>query len=558
MRFSRRALLASASALLTALLARPLPAEPPAVNYLLPCGGQRGSTVELTANGKFAHWPPQVASAASGLTWKPGSEAGKWQVEIAADAQPGLTWVRFHDEEGASRWTPFFVGQVSEVLEVEPNDRATEAMPLSGPAVIHGKLAKSGDLDSFAVQLQAGETLVASVTARETLGAPMDAILQIAWVRDVPAATGDAASAVASDPPDVFVVAHDDDERGLDPQLTYQAQRDGTHLVRIFAFPSDPNSTIGFAGGDNYVYRLTVTKGPFLDHTLPLAVQRGVAAEVQAEGWNLAAPVCAVPAVAEGERVVVHLPDTVGTATLQVVDAPVVLAAGGAEPQAISVPAAISGRLESGQPRHRFSFAATKGQEWQISVASQSLGFPCDMVLRVVDAAGKTVAEADDRKGDRDAELNWKPADDGTYELQVLDRYASGGPRHAYLLTINPAAAPDYRLSVAKDAYVLAGDKPLEIAVGIDRQRGFAGEVTLTVEGLPEGIVAEPVVSKNEGPAAKEVKLSLRVTEALAQPFQGSVRITGRDAEGDLVRVARATDAPAQSPADQIWLTTRK
>ena len=47
---------------------------------------------------------------------------------VAADAPPGLRWLRLYDEDGATALRPFVIGSLPEIVEVEPND---------GPATPH-------------------------------------------------------------------------------------------------------------------------------------------------------------------------------------------------------------------------------------------------------------------------------------------------------------------------------------------------------------------------------------------------------------------------------------
>ena len=54
----------------------------------------------------------------------------------------------------------FIIGTLPEVTEKKPNDELQQSQPLkSSSAVINGVLAKSGDVDSFAVSLKKGQTL---------------------------------------------------------------------------------------------------------------------------------------------------------------------------------------------------------------------------------------------------------------------------------------------------------------------------------------------------------------------------------------------------------------
>ena len=110
-------------------------------------------------------------------------------------------------------------------------------------------------MDGFAVNLSRGQTLVASVEAARHLGSPMDAVLQVVST-------------------DGFVLAQNDDDVGRDPRIVFEAPAAGTYIVRLFAFPATPDSSIRFAGGSAFVYRLTLTTGGFLDYAFPLAVGR--------------------------------------------------------------------------------------------------------------------------------------------------------------------------------------------------------------------------------------------------------------------------------------------
>src|SRR5581483_12149891 len=156
-----------------ALLAMPnaCRAAPPTLTYLFPAGAQQGKSVVLTAGGSFERWPVQVWVDRKGLDIKPAQDKkGQLTATVAADATPGTYWLRLYDEQGASALRPFLVGTLPEVLEQEPNDDPQKPQVLpSSSVVVNGRLERTGDVDSFAVLLHKGETLVASVEANRTL-----------------------------------------------------------------------------------------------------------------------------------------------------------------------------------------------------------------------------------------------------------------------------------------------------------------------------------------------------------------------------------------------------
>ncbi len=458
----------------------------------------------------------------------------------------------------------FPLGNLPEVTEAEPNDEPTKPQVLeSSVVVVNGQLSKSGDVDGFAVPLRKGQTLVASLTAHRTLGSPMDASLQIVSPRG-------------------FVVEQNDDYHDLDPQIVFTAPADGVFIVRTFAFPATPDSSIRFAGATEYIYRLTLTTGGFAEYTYPLAVtSRAGGAEqaaVELFGWNIPdmlrshavpgvrpAPEATDPSAApptadsrdrsEPDGFVAFHPDVANpqfvpfTAHATLVDT---------EPndrdqaQRVQLPAVISGRIDRPKDSDWFRFTAKKDERFVFRVESRRLGFPLDPLILVADAAGKTLAENDDAGGGRDAELAYTAAAEAEYLIGVRDLHGHGGDLYVYRLT---AAAPlnDFALKVTADSFVLTPGKPLEIAVTVERLGGFAAELDVAAHGLPVGVECTAVKSAAQGDTSKSVKLVLTTSSATpAGPF----RIVGR-AAGDrpLSHTATAPIPDAAASTADLWLS---
>ncbi|HVK12896.1 MAG TPA: hypothetical protein VM597_29355, partial [Gemmataceae bacterium] len=136
-----------------------LSAAPPAITSLYPAGVQRGTTVDITAAGTFDPWPVKVWASGPGITVEAGKDKGKFKVVVAAEAVPGVYWLRAHNVDGASALRPFFVGMLPEVIEVEPNDTYQKPQAVGPAAVVNGRLEKAGDVDGFAVSVRKGQTL---------------------------------------------------------------------------------------------------------------------------------------------------------------------------------------------------------------------------------------------------------------------------------------------------------------------------------------------------------------------------------------------------------------
>ncbi|MBO0700030.1 MAG: hypothetical protein J2P46_16650, partial [Zavarzinella sp.] len=111
---------------------------PPQVTYFYPAGARRGTAVEVTAGGTFERWPVQVWASDKAITSTATKDKGKLSISVAADAVPGVYWLRLYDAQGASFLRPFVVGTLPEVIEKEPNDEPAKAQAVAAPAVVNG------------------------------------------------------------------------------------------------------------------------------------------------------------------------------------------------------------------------------------------------------------------------------------------------------------------------------------------------------------------------------------------------------------------------------------
>jgi hypothetical protein len=323
----------------------------------------------------------------------------------------------------------------------------------------------------------------------------------------------------------------------------------------VFAFPSAPNSTIGFAGGDQYVYRLTLTTGGFVDYPWPLAVTRGRDALVQLVGWNVPDALAAVSIKPEGEQFAIADAQLANVARLAVEGHETFVETepnAADRPQAIALPATITGRIEAAGDADAFAFDAKQGESLVFQLESRGLGYPLDGVLQVTDATGKSLAQVDDVGNGRDPLVAFAPPADGAYRVVVKDLNRQGSSRHVYRLR---AMRADPKFDVTADAagYTVAADKPAEITLSIDRQHGFNEEIGFAVGGLPDFVTAAPVASAAEGDTAKTVKLALASTGG---EFSGPIRIvaTARGAS-KLERTATTAIPNHTARIADLWLT---
>ena len=193
-------------------------------------------------------------------------------------------------------------------------------------------------------------------------------------------------------------------------------------------------------------------------------------------------------------------------------------------PQAIASPVALSGRIDPPGDQDVFRLSLRKGDRRVIRVESRALGRPLDPTLRVLDAAGKILAESDDTgRNDRDLERSFTAPADGEYRLIVRDLNGRGGPRFAYLLSVLEPR-PDFTLSLASDRFDLTPGKMTKITVAVQRKDGFAEPIEIVAEDLPAGITATRVTSKPGDASARSVVLELSADDCSCP---GPFRIVG-------------------------------
>lgn len=531
------------------------PAAVPALDHVFPSAIQRGTTHSVTFVGKFDPWPPQIWMDGSGVRVEPTTNSGVFTVVAEPNAPVGPRFVRAFNGEGTSVPRFLIVAAEPQRAEVEPNNHRTSPQSLDPlPATVNGRLEKNGDVDSFSVRLEAGQTLVAWLEAY-TLMSPLDPVLRLLDSRGTQ------------------VAWNHDDGRSLDPFLTWTATAPGTYLLQVFGFAYPADSDIRFSGNARAVYRLHVTSGPVVRHTVPLGIRRGFHTPLRLHGWNLGAGTnqdlvldgtALDPAVAQ-----IPLPPTVGESVLAlpVGDGPEAVESEPnstiAEANPLDVPAAVTGELARPGDEDRFVFTARKGERLVLEVQAATLGFPLDAWLAVEDRSSKELARNDDASG-ADPRLEWTPPEEGSYVATVGNLLQSGGEDQRYRLSVS-RPQPSVKVTVPENAWSVAPGKTNEIKVTVQRRYGFDRKLSLSVTGLPDGIQCPPVeVADSSGEAILKL-----IAAPERKPFSGGIRMVATEADSgrehevtmDLISAGENNGVPQgyrrlirESIAD-FWLT---
>ena len=542
---------------ISALLAS---ADSPSVLYIFPAGGERGTTVDVRIGGHYlydqAAWQmsgPGIKSSPEIVRTKriwfegplikqPASQQREdypqdylGQVQIAADAPLGGRAWQTWNAQGVTPGLRFVVGSLPEVVEQEADGQPIPAH-ISLPVTINGRVFPREDVDVWTFDAAAGQSITCSVEAA-ALGLLND-----------PQLPRLEAQIEVRDPQGRVVDATTNNLRA-DPELRFNAVKTGSYQVRIWDSK--------FSGLQHYVYRLTVTNGPWISAIYPLGGQRGTEAEIDVVGQGISNNRHKVrwPEVAPG--IVSHSFELSGqplnSVLCDVDDLPEVLEPASSDLLRIATPGVANGRIDQAGYVDVWKFTAAKGAALKIEVRAARLGSPLDAVLVIRDSAGKELAQADDLPGGSpDCELMFTAPADGEYTAEVRDRFASrGGPTFAYRLKITHPTA-DFLLSLPSDAIAAPIGGEQKLAVTIERQGGLNAPVKLAVLGLPPNVTCadlEVPANQNKGELVIKVAKESPVQVAL-------LSIVGRAVVGEKTMERRATFAlsPGEPPRENIRL----
>jgi Bacterial pre-peptidase C-terminal domain len=536
-------------------LARPASAEPPVASYIFPAGGQRGTNVAIRVGGLYLNDACNFDLVGSGVSATKRIAATKtvWfegpplfpplsqqpevypqdfagAVRIDSSATPGVRYWRVSTSQGTTALKKFVVGELPEVVEDEI-DGDPIPVPVTLPVTINGRIFPREDVDIWTFSARTGDVVSCQVAAAR-IGSPLDARLEVRGA-------------------DGRLVAENAEVPGPDAGLHFRAPADGEYQLRI--------CDSAFRGNQDYVYRLTVTKGPAVDAVYPLGGRHNSQVELRLTGANLPTDVVRVKLPADSASSAVVQPRIGEGRTpiaLETDDLPEFLEETAATlpsgAHRASLPAILNGRILHPGEADVWQVPARKGDNYVLDLRAGRLGSLLDSVLTILDSKGKQLATCDDMSaGQTDSQLAWKVPADGTYSIRVEDRLASrGGPQYAYRLKIDrPNRAADFQLKLPANASNLERGTVTTIPIAIERLGGFTGPVTLEVEGLPADVkvLGRQPATGGKGEIRLKASRQAKVVTA-AVVVRGKAMVAGKT----LVRTAAFPTEPSDPPIEQL------
>ena len=463
-----------------------------------PGGGQAGTSVDFVVLAgtdlediselRFSHAGITAVPKTRDVNGKPEPIPNQFTVTIAADVPPGLYDVRAAGYFGLSNPRTFVVGTSPEVAENDANNTFEQAMEVPIGTVVNGRSNGTADVDYYRFAAKTGQRLLIYCQAR-LLDSTMERILELY-------------------DPNGRRIAYRREIRRVDPVIDFVPPVDGNYTLRVF------DET--YRGGNEYLYRLNLQTGPYVDFVFPPVGQAGTTqsftvfgrnlpngqpAELQINGRPLekldvqialpadsgqldaAEPLAAyetsldaIPYVLRSESAAAN-PVQIQLATTAVLREQ--------EPNdkaetagKIQIPVNVAGQFQSRNDVDVFEFSATAGEEYAIEVFGQRGCSNVDalFVLEQLtkDKDGKVTAKVVTTQDDNPANIDpkvfetltddpyfrLKVAADSDYRLTLRDRYSAsrGDASLSYRLEIRKLQ-PDFRLVVM----------PLQPAPGVTR-----------------------------------------------------------------------------------------
>jgi hypothetical protein len=510
----------------------------PYVDMIFPFGGQRGKSVEIALTGRNL----------AGTT--------KMTLAVAPTAPLGRQEIRATTPNGYSNLVPFDVSDLPDLLETEPNNALDKANVVTVPVVINGRIGEPKDIDRFKFKSDKDQKLVCEVAASR-FGSKLDALLILT----------DAGGAM---------LQQNDDANGADARLEFDAKKDVEYILAL--------RDLTERGGERFGYRLSIRPpgggggaGPdfsavFLPDTIRVnrEGQTKLRCEVNRVG-GFEGPVrfafAELPAGVFAEPLVLSSTPSSGILLVSVLkDAPL-----GSFPVRLTASATIGGKTVtrsatpiSGAAGVRqacltvldttpftleattLSAAAEQNQSATIEVMVQrrdgftgevklnAEGFSAgrDPITKSFDVGEVTVKGTESIgkltfKAKLDSEVGTRTAvirGEATVNGQLVTQYSREIP-----ITITQVpfivSSTLSRLSItALPASSASAARETSTTIKVERRAGFAGEVALSLEGVPTNVVT---TLANIPASASETTLKIEATEKSAIGTNFTITVVG-------------------------------
>lgn len=429
----------------------------PTINNISVPGIQIGTTVQITITGTDLTPAPKLVASfpISAQKAVEGSDNSKAIIELtAANAQPGIHWIRIASDKGISNALSLGVDNLIQI----PFTESIDALPVA----LAGDLSGGNILKTTFVG-KASESIVVDVEGRR-IGSNIRPVLRLLNAEGV----------------QIGFSAPQPELHG-DARISTTIPTDGTYTLEMH--------DILYKGPGPGRFRLKIGNLSFADLAFPIGVQTGRTASVKYGRTNIDS----VVDISSASDTISSLPlPTTGHSTGS---RPRVIFSNHAEyvenDNATDVPAApvgINGRLSKNGETDSFKVLAKPGSKLRLDVVARRAGSPVDGVLVVKAANGAQIGQNDDRPGLSDPGIDITvPGDSEFITVTLNDLLRRGGEDFIYRIEVQDISQPQFEATIAQDRLQIPAGSTQTVIVNIARQ-GYNGDVDLEFEGLPEGV----------------------------------------------------------------------
>ncbi|MDF1743305.1 MAG: PPC domain-containing protein [Gimesia sp.] len=580
----------------------------PILKSVFPTGGQSGSTIELTVAGTALDDVSRLIISRSDILSEKIAK-NRFRVTIPESVPTGSYDVRVLCRNGLSSPRTFFVGNRSELLEIEPNENLQSSQTTLTDVSINGRIEKKGDVDVFQFSAKQGQRIIIECWA-ERLDSSLRAILEVYDSKGRRLAVNRG-----------FF--------GIDPLIPFQVPSDGVYFVKVF--------DLVYSGSSDHFYRLDIDSGPRMLFTVPAVIQRGATSRVSIYGWNLGKlnhktnqkivesnnielerqrlevgdvelkiqsqgkqkhsivdhkyerldltitpseennstpfPIRRRSTQVDVNGFAFHRENCHAPVLIGSTDVPVIRENGRHQrpdtAREISIPSEVSGQLIAGDEKDWYAIQAKKGEVIWIEAFGQRMNSPVDLDVRLFDASAmKTLEQFSDeikniggkqfKSSHLDPVGKWIVPEDGRYLIMIQN--LRGGldddPRRVYRFNLR-RQEPDFHLTVVShnekpaSLNVRRGGRAILDVIAL-RKRGMTDSIRVSASNLPLGIHCPDIWL---GP--EENRATLTVTaDADAVPYFGNLTLHGYSIQAGKKSVHSGTIVRTDVPSGLSRLTT--
>ena len=474
-------------------------ALPPELGYVFPPVVQKGATTEVQLGGYdwtddlewFVHDPritlqphgpisdylmtppPYWVGKRAGIAPPPIPREIAATITCPADVPAGPVYWQVANANGSSATALFYVSDGPEIIENRSRDLPQQISTL--PVAVSGRISRLTEVDRYEITATKSGLISVDLFARR-LGSNFQPVLEV----------HDRAGKLLTSFSGTL---------GQDGAVTFAVAGGQTYLISIY--------DADFRGDRADIYRLAITEGPRVITTIPARGQSGTKMDMELVGIGLATGTPVEESIRQqvtfppaGQAALHrHVVQTAwGNATVEIPVSMLPEVIVSSLPVIDGIPrlpgpVGVTAAFPAQQSEARYLFEAIEKESWSLRAASQEIGGSLDVSLRVLDAQGKVLAEADDQPGTVDASAEFIVPATGRYTVVVRSiSPLLGSLSEVYRLEID-RLAPDFRLTAPQQINVPLGGKA-DVKFTLQRSGGFMGPVAVSVEGLPSGTMA--------------------------------------------------------------------